>query len=199
MSDVPDDVPATLRLFVAVNLEPAVRQSIADAVEPVRSGERGVAWTAPANLHLTLRFLGEQPAEVATAIGAALHEVARDVPPHRLVVGRFGAFPTLARARVLWCGVEANVALALLYKKVDDACAALGLGREARDFHPHVTLGRVRPRARLGPTTLREAARLLDTTWTTAVTSVDLMSSRLGPGGSRYECLAATPLTGSGR
>jgi 2'-5' RNA ligase len=95
---------------------------------------------------------------------------------------------------VLWIGVRANVALALLYQKVDDACAALGLGREARAFHPHVTLGRVRPRARPAPATLADAARLLDTTWTSTVTTLDLMSSRLGAGGSRYERLVAAPL-----
>ena len=184
----------TLRLFVAVNLVPTVRRDIAEAIAPLRAAERAVAWVAEPNLHLTLRFLGEQPAGRVADLREVLIEAAAAVPAHALVLRGFGAFPSLRRPRVLWLGVEANVASASLYKKVDDACASLGLGREARDFHPHVTLGRVRPRATPMPATLAGAERLLDTSWTTAVTSVDLMSSRLGPGGARYECLLAAPL-----
>ena len=192
----PSASPTTLRLFVAVNLDAAVKQAIAEAVEPLRASERAVSWVAEANLHLTLRFLGEQPAELVSPLAEALRGVAAEVPAHALTLGGFGAFPTIRRPRVLWLGVQANVASAALYQKVDDACASLGLGREARDFHPHVTLGRVRPRSTPSPATLADAARLLDTTWMTPVTSVDLMSSRLGPGGARYERLLAAPLAG---
>jgi 2'-5' RNA ligase len=184
----------TLRLFVALNLEENVRRSIADAAAPLRAADRAVSWVAEPNLHLTLRFLGEQPTELVAALRRALIAAAAEVPSYALVLRGFGAFPSTRRPRVLWLGVEANVASAALYQKVDDACASLGLQHEARDFHPHVTLGRVRPRATPMPATLAGADRLLDTTWTTAVTSVDLMSSRLGPGGARYECLVAAPL-----
>ena len=184
----------TLRLFVAVNLEDQVRRAIADAVAPLRAGGRAVSWVAEPNLHLTLRFLGDQSAELVAELRDAVIDAAAQVPVHTLVLHGFGAFPSIRRPRVLWLGVQANVASALLYQKVDDACASLGLGREARDFHPHVTLGRVRPRATPMPATLAGAERLLDTAWTTTVTSVDLMSSRLGPGGARYECLVAAPL-----
>ena len=189
----------TLRLFVAVNLDPRVRQAVAAAVAPLRDVERAVSWVAEPNLHLTLRFLGEQPGERVGELRQALVGAAAQVPTHALVLRGLGAFPSLRRPRVLWLGVEANDASATLYQKVDDACASLGFGREARDFHPHVTLGRVRPRATPAPATLAAAERLLDSIWTTAVTSVDLMSSRLGPGGARYECLVAAPLTDGGR
>ena len=189
----------TLRLFVAINLEEAVRRAIADATAPLRVADRAVAWVAEPNLHLTLRFLGEQPGDLVSMLRPALIEAASEVSAHRLDLRGFGAFPSIRRPRVLWLGVQANVASATLYQKVDDACASLGLGREARDFHPHVTLGRVRPRATPMPATLAGAERLLDTTWTTAVTSVDLMSSRLGAGGARYECLVAAPLAAGAR
>ena len=185
----------TLRLFVAVNLEEEVRRAIAEVVAPLRAAERAVSWVAEPNLHLTLRFLGEQPTGAVSDLRHALVGVAAEVPAHALVLRGFGAFPSVRRPRVLWLGVQANVASAALYQKVDDACASLGLGREARDFHPHVTLGRVRPRATPMPATLAGAERLLDISWTSAVTSVDLMSSRLGPGGARYERLVAAPLT----
>jgi 2'-5' RNA ligase len=195
----PSAAAATRRLFVAVNLAVDIRQSLATVVAPLRVTERAVSWVAEPNLHLTLRFLGEQPAKLVAELSRALRDVGGQVPAHELILGAFGAFPSLRRPRVLWLGVSANVASASLYQKVDDACAALGLGREAREFHAHVTLGRVRPRATPAPATLVEAARLLDTTWTTPVTTVDLMSSQLGSGGARYECLVAAPLTGSER
>lgn len=193
------DGSATLRLFVAVSIEGAIRQRIDVLLAPIREAERAVAWVPAPKLHLTLRFLGEQPASVVESLTAALHAAATGATAHTLTLGGFGAFPTLRRPRVLWIGVQANDALALLYKKVDDACASLGFGREARAFHPHLTVGRVRPRASLTAGTLAGSARVLDTTWTTHVTTLDLMSSQLGPGGSRYERLVAAPLSPEAR
>jgi 2'-5' RNA ligase len=193
------DGTATQRLFIAVDVSAATGEAIGRALAPLRASERAVAWVADEKLHLTLRFLGEQPVAGLPALRAALSAAAGQVPALRLGLGGFGAFPSIRRPRVLWIGVEANVALALLYQKVDDACASLGLGREARPFHPHLTIGRVRPRAAPDPGTLADAARLLDTRWTTDVSTLDLMSSRLGPGGARYERLLAAPLAAESR
>ena len=190
----------THRLFVAINLPAALRAelhgAVADAMAPlVGAAPRAVSWVPEANLHLTVRFLGEQPAALVPALAEALESAASAVHRTDLVIGGLGAFPSLRRPRVLWIGVGMNVALAALYQKVDDACARLGLGREPRAFHPHVTVGRVRIGATVPAEAIAAAVQALNTTqWTMPVETVDLMSSELA-GTARYHRLAAAPLS----
>jgi 2'-5' RNA ligase len=188
--------PATRRLFVAVNLPSSVREAIRDAVAPLADAEpRAVAWTREPNLHLTMRFLGDRPETLVDALSSRLADVAATLPAFDLALHGLGAFPTLRRPRVLWIGVEANVALARLYQKVDAVCTSLGVDSEPRPFHPHVTIGRVRIGASLSPVRLDEAAAALSTRrWSLAVSTVDLMSSELGRGGSQYTRLSMARL-----
>jgi len=48
---------------------------------------------------------------------------------------------------VLWAGVEDGGALARLAQSIGDAMVGLGFAREARAYHPHVTIARLNPRA----------------------------------------------------
>ena len=187
------------RLFVAVSLPEDVRvalhAAVREAVAPLLA-PRAVTWVREPNLHLTVRFLGDRPVALVDPLVRVLGAAMATVPRHELRIGGLGAFPGDRRARVLWIGVEANVALALLYQKVDDACAQLGIEREARDFHPHVTVGRVRTGASVRADRLQQGAAALTTSrWTMPVETVDLMSSELAPGGARYRRLAAVPLS----
>ena len=194
----------TRRLFVAINLPAALRAelhtAVAQAVAPLSTAApRAVSWVPEANLHVTVRFLGEQPAALVAPLAEALRSAASAVHVPDLAVGGLGAFPSLRRPRVLWIGVAMNVALAVLYQKVDEVCARLGLGREPRAFHPHVTVGRVRVGATAPAEALVAAVQALNTTqWTMPVETVDLMSSELA-GGARYRRLAAAPLSPGGR
>lgn len=196
----PDARAETRRLFVAVNLPAAVRAGIVTAVAPlVASVPRGVAWVREPNLHLTLRFLGDRPLALVEPLSSRLAVVAAAEPTFDLALGGLGAFPSLRKPRVLWIGVESNVALAALYQKVDEVCASLGVEREARPFHPHVTIGRVRPGGAMATAGLQQAVVALSTSrWSLSVSSVDLMSSTMGRGGSQYARLSAAPLAGAG-
>ncbi|GLC26305.1 RNA 2',3'-cyclic phosphodiesterase [Roseisolibacter agri] len=200
MSD-PAGSERTPRLFVALNLpaelratlHAAVRQAVAPLVE---EAPRAVAWVPEPNLHVTVRFVGERPAALVDPLREALDLAASAVHVHDLAIGGLGAFPNLRRPRVLWIGVAMNVALAALYQKVDDACWRLAIGREARPFHPHVTIGRIRMGASVPAGRLEEAVQALTTyRWTMPVETVDLMSSELASGGSRYARLHAAALS----
>lgn len=89
------------------------------------------------NLHLTLLFLGDQPADRLDGIvGAAenLHE-----PGFALLLDRFGWF---ARARVAWLGGDAPSAGRALVAQLTARMTALGLKFDDRPWAPHVTLFR---------------------------------------------------------
>lgn len=184
-----------MRLFLAINLPAEVRTALADAMRPLREAAPALRWVAEPRLHLTVRFLGEQPVGLVPELRAAVDSaVARhgDTP---LALGGLGAFPNFRRARVVWLGVAPDPRLELLHHDVEAACVALGLEPEGRAFRPHLTLGRVPERA--PEEQLRALQRLVRSfsfEETLEVSSVDLMSSEQSPEGPRYRLLHSSPL-----
>jgi 2'-5' RNA ligase len=188
---------ATLRLFVAVTLDTAVRQALAAAGEELRAIAPGVSWVRAENLHLTLKFLGAVDEAMVPALIEALHRAVERHRPFGAEVRGLGAFPSAARARVVWAGVTTGVhPLRALARAVDDATADLGFPREERPFAAHVTLARVRE--------LRKSPALAQVLETGAarpfgvvsVKDVTLMRSELSPRGSRYTSLGLVALAG---
>jgi len=90
-------------------------------------------WERAAQRHCTLRFLGRVADELALL--EQMRIVARDLAPFSLQLCGAGAFPSVERARVVWCGIGGEVdALA-------NAADAFGYD-DPRPYRPHLTLAR---------------------------------------------------------
>jgi 2'-5' RNA ligase len=188
-----------MRLFVAVNLPPAVRSAIyADAVT-LRAACPGVRWVSSTALHVTLKFLGERDDRLVDGFRAALESVAGRHERLTVDTTAVGAFPNFRRPRVVWVGMTGERALQALARGIDEAFAHLGVPEESRAFQAHLTLGRVK--GLLAPAeaaALGAAANACRIARSFSVQTVDLMRSELGPGGSRYSVVAAVPLHARG-
>ena len=155
-----------------------------------------IAWTRPENLHVTLKFLGAVSPERLEALAGSLAAVAAGQEAFVLAVRGTGAFPSLARPRAFWVGVE-SAALAPLATAVDAACAGHGFVRETRALRPHVTLGRLRRsaapgRSRAAPALLERLVADGDTAFGgSPAEALVLFRSDLGPGGARYTPLGS--------
>jgi 2'-5' RNA ligase len=172
---------------------------------PVRAVTRGVAWVRPGNFHVTLRFLGDIDEVRLGEIGSFLREAAAEVSVFDLVLRGLGAFPTLARPRVIWAGVRGE-GLAALAEAVEHGLEQAGVPRETRGFSGHVTLGRVRTeRSAISSGLGSAAAAVLALSQAlgrtaevdigrTQVERIVLMRSQLSPRGASYAELMAAPL-----
>lgn len=184
-----------MRLFVALNLPDAVREALHAAAAPLRSAfSMGVAWTPVEKLHVTVQFIGDADEATRDVIRGGLAAIASVLAAPPLEMGGIGAFPSMGRPRVLWCGVAPNPPLAALYHEVTRATRTAGIATEARPYRPHVTFGRVRARGAIASARLAEVASQVGWRGTAHARSVDLMESRLDPRGSRYRLLDAFPL-----
>lgn len=137
-----------LRLFVALELPAAVSAELAALQQRMRrtAPPPPVRWVKPANIHLTLQFLGDVDAARAPAILARLHALPAAGDIHlQLALAPVGAFPNLRRPQTIWAGVGGDTAgLVRLQQSVAAALEPLGFPPETRPFHAHLTLGRVR-------------------------------------------------------
>jgi 2'-5' RNA ligase len=135
------------RLFVGVRVSVQTANELAACAETLarraNDARVDIRWQPPANYHVTLKFLGWTRDDAIGAVRDALDDVACGVQTFSFRTERLGAFPSLERASVVWAGAASD-ALAKLAAEIDKATAALGFAREARAFHAHVTLGRVR-------------------------------------------------------
>jgi 2'-5' RNA ligase len=186
-----------IRSFIALDLAEPVRTAVIAYLERLRSTLGGVTWTRAENLHVTLKFVGDVDVERVPALVDRLRTVAAAANPFTLQVAGVGAFPSLARPRVLWVGVAAP-ALPPLAQAVESACVAEGFVAEPRALRPHVTLGRVRAPGRRGAPDLAwlaaDGAREFGCA---RIESVALFRSDLGSDGARHTALASVPLTGA--
>jgi RNA 2',3'-cyclic 3'-phosphodiesterase len=127
------------RLFVAIDLPDSTRQSLADLDPHVR----GVRWTDPAQMHLTLGFFDD----VANVVELVLREKlsAIDFGAFFLPINGVGTFPAKGAPKIIWVGVgKAHPHLFQIYKRVQEAALAAGLEPELRPWHPHITIARCR-------------------------------------------------------
>ena len=180
------------RCFVALDIDDDLRARLGSAVAGWQADARtrGLRWTEPDALHLTLAFLsGVDPGRM-TAISEALTGVAARHRASAVRTGRLGAFASPRSARVLWYGVEdASGAISGL---AADVAAALGLTAET-SYRPHVTLARDRRRS----VDLRgwiEEASASAPSGTLRVGALHLKRSHLGRSPARYETLASVSL-----
>jgi RNA 2',3'-cyclic 3'-phosphodiesterase len=182
-------------LFLALNVPADVRRRSFEATQPLRDARPDVRWVPEGQLHLTLKFLGEQEEERVAALAEAMDRVAKGTRAIDLAVGKVGAFPTLKRPRVVYLTVAPDPKLELLHHDVEVACAALGLPIEGKPFRPHITVGRERDGARPEDSVaLREAARQVRFKTLAPVESIDLMASEIGSDGARHRLVHAATL-----
>ncbi len=136
---------APLRLFIAVPLPDPVRALVRSLVEEFCEEPWPVRWISPENAHLTLHFLGEVPAEQAELLKLALPAAVARHERFRLRTAELGVFPNQKRPRVLWLGLYGPAhRLVTLRTDLEKLLLGLDFPVEGSEFHPHITLGRLR-------------------------------------------------------
>jgi 2'-5' RNA ligase len=129
---------------VAIKLSAETNRGLSELIEKLRTPGDGISWARPTNLHLTLRFLGGSvDSSLIAPLAEALRRIAERPAPIVVEARGIGAFPDLARPRVIWAGIE-GANLLDLAREVEQAAVECGFEPERRPYSAHLTLGRVR-------------------------------------------------------
>jgi RNA 2',3'-cyclic 3'-phosphodiesterase len=129
-----------MRLFIALDIDEGIRELIACFAEDLQKLAPEARWVKPESLHVTLKFIGEQPEEAVAQIESVLKGM--NGSAIEIHFQGYGFFPTAKAARVFWIGMSADPQLAALASSIDEKMATLGIAKENRGFNPHLTLAR---------------------------------------------------------
>ncbi len=190
---------ATTRTFVAIAIPEPLGRKLARLQAALSSEVPRCRWVESLPFHATLAFLGDVRQADLSELCAAVATSTRMLESFEVELKGVGTFPDADRPRVIWTGLsrEDLTPLLRLQNQIAVAAAPFGFLPDARGFHPHVTLGRMKP----GRRSTCDLRGLLERyrSWAGGGFRVDeviTFASKLGKDGSTYDPLAMAPLAG---
>jgi len=184
-----------VRAFLAIDLPDRLRGGIGKIQDRMKPQVSGIRWVRPEGIHLTLKFFGDISEGEIETLSRVIENRTVDVSPFPLRLGNPGAFPGIRRPRVLWIGVDGDVAaLAKIQEEIERDLETVGFKREGRRYSPHLTLGRFRdPGKSSGLESALEINQNLNRAESFMAEGLTLFKSDLKPGGAVYTALKFFP------
>ena len=185
----------SIRCFIAIEIPEPIRNQLARIQGTLRKQIQKASWVKPGNIHLTLKFLGEVDPADLEAIGEAITETTKRHRCFSLRIGGVGAFPSLARPRVIWAGLKVGAEpVSALAQDINVALSYCGFSTDTQKFNPHLTIARLKGRIDLRPYTnqYRQYDRIDRAEMT--VNAISLIQSQLHPQGAIYSTLQSYSL-----
>jgi RNA 2',3'-cyclic 3'-phosphodiesterase len=183
-----------VRLFFAIHLSGAVRAEIAAMQARLQETDADVKWVETENLHLTVKFLGDQDDSLLPDIEAVGETIANSAAPFRIQVRGASFFPKRGPIKTLWVGVRDGAdSWRSLVRSAEEPLVPFGVPREG-GLVPHITLGRVRS-GRNADELRTEITREADKEYGEQdVSEIALIQSTLDPRGAIYKDIRRWPI-----
>ena len=175
-----------IRTFICIEVPETIKNRIERLQHELRKTQAQVSWTRAANIHLTIKFLGDIEAGQVNAVRVAVERATTGINGFEIEVNGAGCFPSIKNPRVLWVGLDQIPdELRKLQRNVEDELAREGFEREPKKFSPHLTIARIR-----SPHSAQSLAEKLIATGfepeTFRASEVIVMRSDLKPSGPIY-------------
>lgn len=175
-----------IRAFVCIEIPATIKARIEDLQRALKQPAAQISWVKSANIHLTIKFLGNVATSRIETIRRAVERAAQSVNAFAIEVSGAGCFPNARAPRVLWVGLgQIPEALSQLHTRIENELAREGFARAPKRFAPHLTIGRARTPNQARATAEALIARGLAPE-TFQAREIIVMRSDLNPAGSIY-------------
>jgi len=190
------------RVFIAINLPEEIKDPLVLKQEEIEENFRSfgenfhpIRWTKKENLHITIEFLAYLNEEEIEKVKRILSEISSKLFPFKIKLRELAYIPEREKIpRMIWVNGERNKILSSIKESLDKKLEKeIGFKPERREFHIHITLGRIR-KWEFKTIPLEERPSLgenLELEFTAE--SLDLMESKLSPHGPKYFMLEKFP------
>jgi 2'-5' RNA ligase len=183
------------RAFIAIELPEKIKRDIRKLQHVFASHVLDIRWVKPANMHLTIKFLGDVDPSDIEAVGRLLSNTAANHPIFDLAPQGVGLFPNIRRPSIIWTGIAGQTdVLGSIHKSVNSGLNDIGFEADKRPYRGHLTLGRIKThmdQSRL-VTALRVNQEFVSKAF--SVERLVMFKSELHPNGPVYTKLCEVPL-----
>lgn len=184
---------AAIRAFIALPMSEETRTKIEAIQQELKMSSSDVKWEAPYKFHITLKFLGKTELQLIQNLADDLTNRFQTFSPFDLKYQSLGCFPSVTRPRIVWISTAPNETLLRIAAETEEACLSYGFAKEARPYHAHITLGRVKTIRDLLPLTEKVKSVTFEP-FQARCSAVHIMHSDLHPSGSTYFLVKSIPL-----
>ena len=132
------------RIFIALKVDPGGELLRMFSSLKAILGAENLKWVDPANIHLTLSFLGDTEEKRIVDLSRMLSGICTGFGEFDFNLTGTGVFKNFRDPRVLWVGIRSAEKLIHLNKIIAEGLKLDGFETEERQFKPHLTLGRVK-------------------------------------------------------
>jgi len=180
-----------IRSFISLDLPLSLRHVLSGHAKLIAGQDKRqkIRWLPPENYHLTLVFLGDVESVKISALQLTLERKLESTKAVPMTIPAITPFP-FSRPRIAAALVEHTAELLRLQSDVGNCVRKCGITPENRRFVPHVTLGRLKPRA--GKTIDFQPRNFL---LSGIADSVTLFQSELTLDGAIHKASAVIPLS----
>jgi 2'-5' RNA ligase len=132
------------RLFIAIKIIPGSELlRIYTSIQSLLAADK-IRWVSPANIHLTLAFLGDTDNNKIKTLNAMLKERCSEFTQFHFYLTGVGIFKNIREPRVIWAGIRLSDRLLQLNNLINNGLKLNEFITEDRVFKPHLTLGRIK-------------------------------------------------------
>lgn len=183
-----------MRIFIAIPIPDKCKEILAKIQQILRTHKADIRWVSIDSIHLTIKFLGEVDPVIIPKLAESLQSESIAFPSICLRLHGIGCFPNSRNPNVIWCGIEGEIEmLSHIQRQVEATCQKYGFMPERRNFHPHLTLGRVIGKRNLKP--LIDCIKIgLDLESSFRADHFNIYRSELKPQGAIYTVLSTIAL-----
>jgi 2'-5' RNA ligase len=132
------------RIFIAIKIDPDSNLSRIHSSLISLLGNERIKWVDPANIHLTLAFLGDTEEELIEVTGIMLKNVCTGFGEFSFTLTGTGVFRDYRDPKVIWVGTDHSERLAELNDNIRRGLEEAGFRTDDRPFKPHISLGRIK-------------------------------------------------------
>ena len=135
-----------IRAFIAIPLSIDIIDYLTEIIDHLKQVFPGdsLKWVQPANIHLTLRFLGNISKSTLNflfnKLGSEHH-----LSPFELTINKLGAFPSIYKPQVIWVSTTTHPLLLDLNQFIQNSTSIVKNENDSKKISPHLTIARLRP------------------------------------------------------
>ena len=174
-----------IRTFIALTIPDPVLDQISDLLKR----EFGAAyyqykWVNRANLHLTLKFIGDIEEKLVKEISEKLIIPKAEFDKLELEFTRFGFFERNRKPAIFWAGCNFNPILDNFVNYIENSLFNMGIPKETKPFKSHLTMIRLKGDEEMEP--LKRISNLQFEKIAFKPGTISFVKSELSPKGAKY-------------